>query len=65
MMTWAKRLTAVRRVVIVGKREALGRNRNGLVLAPVPDQRDTVVHADEPGATFPVHHRLIRLKYEG
>jgi hypothetical protein len=61
----AKRLPAVLWLVIVGKREALGRNRNSMAVAPKPDNRGAVAHADEPGASVPVHHGLIRLKDEG
>jgi hypothetical protein len=29
------------------------------------DDRGAVVHADEPGASVSVHHRLVRLKRAG
>ena len=56
-----------RGVVLSGRREreGLGRNRNGLTVTPVSDDRGTVADADEPGASVSVHHGLFRLEETG
>jgi hypothetical protein len=46
-------------------REALERNRDCVAVAPMLDDRGTLLDTDEPGAPASVHHRLIRLKGTG
>jgi hypothetical protein len=42
--------------------KGLGRNRDGMALTPISNDRGAVAGADEPGASVSVHYGLVRLK---